>query len=176
MVQGRILETYKRLGGYRTFGNAIIPESDAGRGGKFQVFEQASSIYWHPNVSHGVARQVKGAIRDRWRDWGWENGPLRYPTTDELTTPDRVGRFNHFEDGSIYWTPGTGAQIVKGRVRDYWASRGWETGLHGYPVGEEYFVDGGINQDFQNLSIQWVEPISRRLPTGDHINWDGYQM
>ncbi|MBC2681278.1 hypothetical protein GSS87_02505 [Corynebacterium sp. 4HC-13] len=229
-MQGRILETYKRLGGYRTFGNAITPESNAGRGGKFQVFEQASSIYWHPNVSNGVARQVKGSIRDRWRDWGWENGSLRYPTTDELTTPDQIGRFNHFEEGSIYWTPSTdaqvvkgrikdrwanqgwetgklgypttsesstpdgvgrfnhfqngsiywtpntGPQVVKGRIRDYWASRGWETGSHGYPINEEYAVDGGIHQDFQNLDIQWVEPTSQRLPTGDHTDWDGYQM
>ena len=230
VVQGRILETYKRLGGYRTFGNAITSERNAGRGGKFQVFERASSIYWHPNVSSGVARQVKGNIRDRWRDWGWENGPLRYPTTDELTTPDRIGRFNHFENGSIYWTPSTdaqvvkgrikdrwanqgwetgelgypttsessppdgvgrfnhfqngsiywtpvtGPQVVKGRIRDYWASRGWETGPHGYPINEEYAVDGGIHQNFQRLDIQWVEPTSQRLPTGDHTDWDGYQM
>ncbi|MFS0131588.1 LGFP repeat-containing protein [Corynebacterium striatum] len=228
IVQGRILETYQRLGGYRTFGNAITPERTAGRGGKFQVFERASSIYWHPNVSNGVARQVGGSIRDKWRDWGWENGDLRYPTTDETATPDRIGRYNHFENGSIYWTPstnaqvvqgqikdrwanqgwekgtlgypttseastpdgigrfnhfqngsiywtpGTGPQIVKGRIRDYWEARGWEKGPHGYPTGEEIDVETGKQQKFENLDIQWVRPNPSPLPYGDTTDWDGY--
>ena len=229
-VQGRILETYKRLGGYNFFGNATINESNAGRGGKFQVFEKNSSIYWHPNISNGVARQVGGSIRDKWRDWGWENGSLRYPTTDETSTPDRSGRFNHFENGSIYWSPATnaqvvqgsikdrwsrqgweagplgypttdevsiadgrgrfnhfqngsiywtgntGAQIVKGRIRDYWASRGWENGPHGFPTGEEVNIDGGIQQDFEKLNIQWVAPNSQVLPTEENLGLDDYQM
>ncbi|WP_227871321.1 LGFP repeat-containing protein [Corynebacterium provencense] len=88
-------ETFHRLGGYAKFGDATTPESDAARGGKFQVFAKASSIYWHPDVSGGVARQVEGRIRDKWRDLGWENSRLKYPTTDEIITPDGKGRFNH---------------------------------------------------------------------------------
>lgn len=227
-VQGRILETYKRLGGYNFFGNATINESNAGRGGKFQVFEKNSSIYWHPNISNGVARQVGGSIRDKWRDWGWENGSLRYPTTDETSTPDRSGRFNHFENGSIYWSPATnaqvvqgsikdrwsrqgweagtlgypttdevsiadgrgrfnhfqngsiywtgntGAQIVKGRIRDYWASKGWENGPHGFPTGEEFDVPTGKQQNFEKLNIQWVGPNPNKLPYGDTSGLDDY--
>ena len=45
-------------------------------------------------------------------------GFLHYPVTDETGTPDGVGRFNHFEGGSIYWTPGTGAKEVHGAIRD----------------------------------------------------------
>ena len=94
-IKGRIEETFHRLGGHAKFGDATTPESDAARRGKFQVFAKASSIYWHPDVSGGVARQVEGRIRDKWRDLGWENSRLKYPTTDEIITPDGKGRFNH---------------------------------------------------------------------------------
>lgn len=115
-IKGRIEETFHRLGGHAKFGDATTPESDAARGGKFQVFANASSIYWHPNVSGGVARQVEGRIRDKWRDLGWENSRLKYPTTDEIITPDGKGRFNHFEGGSIYWSPATDAHQIEGLI------------------------------------------------------------
>jgi uncharacterized protein with LGFP repeats len=54
---------------------------------------------------------VIGAIRDKWLAFGGDSSFLGQPLTDELTTPDGVGRFNHFQGGSIYWTPSTGAQI-----------------------------------------------------------------
>ena len=31
----------------------------------------------------------------KWASLRWEAGILGYPLTDELTTPDGVGRFNH---------------------------------------------------------------------------------
>ncbi|TVT17458.1 hypothetical protein FNH05_36025, partial [Amycolatopsis rhizosphaerae] len=90
-----------------------------------------------------------GAIRDRWAALGWEAGPLGYPTTDELATPDGVGRYNHFSGpGSIYWSPNTGAHGIYGAIRDKWASMGWETSPLGYPTSDEYDVTGGRRNDF----------------------------
>jgi uncharacterized protein with LGFP repeats len=74
---------------------------------------------------------------------------LGSPLTDELTTPDGVGRFNHFQNGSIYWTPATGAHEVHGLIRAKWESLGWETGALGYPVRDEYAVTGGRESEFQ---------------------------
>lgn len=64
------------------------------------------------------------------------NGPvlLGACTAGEPATPDGVGRFNHFERGSIYWTQTTGAHEVHGPIRAKWESLGWETGALGYPV------------------------------------------
>ena len=42
--------------------------------------------------------------------------------------PGWVGRFNHFENGSIYWTPAIGPHEVHGLIRDFWAKQGWERG------------------------------------------------
>ena len=53
---------------------------------------------------------------------GWERSFLGYPLTDETATPDGVGRYNHFQGGSIYWTPATGAHEVHGAIRGQWAT------------------------------------------------------
>ncbi len=37
---------------------------------------------------------------------GWEGGRLGYPTSDELGSPDGVGRYSDFERGTIYWGRG----------------------------------------------------------------------
>ena len=119
--------------------------------GRFSVFEQGS-IYWTPQ--HG-AFEVHGKIRDEWAATGWEAGLLGYPLSDETPTPDGVGRFNVFEQGSIYWTPQLGAHEVHGRIRDAWANAGWEAGSLGYPISDEYAVTGGRRSDFQHGSITW---------------------
>ena len=67
----------------------------------------------------------------------------------ELSTPDGVGRFNHFQNGSIYWSPTTGAHEVHGPIRAKWESLGWERSTLGYPVRGEYAVTGGRESEFQ---------------------------
>ncbi len=79
-------------------------------------------------------------------------------TTPELTTPDTIGRYNHFDGGtggSIYWTPATGAFSVHGAIRGHWASLGWELSSLGYPVSDEYAVPGGARSDFQHGSLTY---------------------
>jgi len=113
------------------------------------------SIYWTPNTG---AWSVHGAIRGHWESLGWETGPAGYPTTDERTTPDGVGRYNHFTGGdgaSIYWTPATGAQLVHGAIRDRWASMGWELSSLGYPTSDEFAVPGGRRSNFQRGSLTY---------------------
>jgi uncharacterized protein with LGFP repeats len=38
--------------------------------------------------------------------------------TDETITPDKIGRFNAFQHGSIYYLPKAGAHVVHGAIRD----------------------------------------------------------
>jgi len=79
-----------------------------------------------------------------------------YPRTDETGTPDGVGRYNHFSnDGSIYWTPATGAQSVHGAIRDRWEAMGWERSAHGYPTSDENAASNGRMSNFQNGAIYW---------------------
>ena len=75
-------------------------------GGRRQEF-QGASIYWSQiNGAHSV----QGKIREKWLALGGSSGSLGFPTSDEVVLPDGQGRMNHFEHGSIYWHPSTGAQ------------------------------------------------------------------
>lgn len=158
--QGKIGEKYARLGGANSgIGPALGGETDAPHGGRCQRF-QHGSICWHPQI--GEAFTVWGDIHKKWMQFGGvEYG---YPITDELTTPDGRGRFNHFRamqhpnrpEASIYWTPQTGAQAVYGLIRDAWARQGWERGPLGYPTSDEY-QDGKFRRsNFERGHILWA--------------------
>lgn len=115
--------------GYPTTDELTTPN---GRG-RYNHF-QNGSIYWTPE--HG-AFEVHGLIRNKWADAQWERGLLGFPVTDEGQTPDGVGRFNHFEGGSVYYHPEFGTWIVRGAVRDRWSSLNWERGCLGYPKNDQ---------------------------------------
>lgn len=229
-IGGRIAQTYHRLGGWERFGDATTPETAAARNGRFQVFTRDASIYWHPQVDNGVAHQVGGRIRDKWADHGWERAALGYPLTDELSTANGTGRFNHFQGGSIYWSPETdahqvwgiirdkwvahgsetgvlgypisderatpdrkgrynhfqggsiyfshegGAHAVTGAIRDFWAKSGWEKSYLGYPASDQYSAGGGIKQDFLGGSIQRFEPTGVALERYDDRAHSSYRQ
>ena len=155
-VTGSILSTYRALGAERSgLGLPVAPELPAPDGrGRFSAFERGS-IYWSPTTR---ASAVLGAVRDRWAALGWELGPLGYPVSDELPTPDGRGRYNHFTGGSVYWTPAGGAHEVRGSIRELWARTGWEAGVLGFPAtGELPTPDGrGRFTHFAGGSIYWT--------------------
>jgi hypothetical protein len=100
---------------------------------------------------------VQGAILAKYQELGGEKSPLGCPQTDELTTPDGVGRYNTFAGGSIYWSPDTDAHPVWGVIGDKWGAMGWEGGSLGYPASDELTnPDGeGKRQKFQRGTIYW---------------------
>jgi len=119
---------------------------------------QGGQIYWSgPTGAH----EVHGLIAIKYRTGA--GGPTTYglPLTDEVTTPDGVGRFNHFQGGSIYWTPSTGAHTVYGGIKAEWAATGWEQGILGYPTSDEGNALGNANvgpgryNNFQHGVIYW---------------------
>ncbi|SFB45578.1 Glucose/arabinose dehydrogenase, beta-propeller fold [Amycolatopsis marina] len=152
-THGAILRKYLQLGGHSALGLPVTDETvTPDKVGRYNHFSGAqgtgpASIYWTPSIgAHGVW----GAIRRRWAALGWELGPMGYPTKDETTTPDRIGRYNHFSKAaSIYWTPTTGAHDVYGAIRRRWSALGWERSYLGYPTTGEYAVSGGRRNNFQ---------------------------
>lgn len=144
-VHGLIRQKWAGLGWERSsLGYPRTDETvghDEKKEGRFNHF-QGGSIYWHPQTG---AFEVHGAILAKYRELGAEASLLGYPTTDETATPDRVGRFNHFQRGSIYWTPSTWAHEVHGLIRSYWAEKGWERNPQlGYPLTDELIPHRGI--------------------------------
>jgi len=152
-------DKYGALGGP---GGFLGPPVDAGAGsaemdtpdrrGRCRDFA-GGSIYWTPATG---AHEVHGDIRVKWARLGGERGFLGFPTTDELGTPNGRGRFNHFEHGSIYWTPAIGAHEVHGAIRDKWQSLGWERSRLGFPTSDEKPTADGRVSEFEGGAIFWT--------------------
>jgi hypothetical protein len=153
LTVGAIRDHYLALGGCGSvLGAPTTEERPSADGvGRYNDF-QAGSIYWTPQIG---AFEIHGDIHAKWASLGWETGLLGYPLTDETGAPDKVGRYNVFQYGSIYWTPATGAHEVHGAIRDKYKDLGWEAGSLGYPVSDEYAVSGGRRSDFQHGSLVW---------------------
>jgi hypothetical protein len=148
---------YAHLGGESGFlGAPLSAEKVACDGvGRYRDYE-GGSIYWSPQ-STVWAHEVHGAIRELYRSLGAECGPLGYPVTDELKTPDGIGRYNQFQNGFIYWSPETGAHEVHGAIGEQWQALGSEQSVLGYPITDESGTPDGVGRynQFQNGSIYW---------------------
>ncbi|GCE23058.1 LGFP repeat-containing protein [Dictyobacter kobayashii] len=153
-VHGDIRAKWAEFNYERGFlGYPVSDETGAPDGiGRYNHF-QGGSIYWSPSTG---AHEVHGDIRGKWAELGWERSFLGYPVTDETGAPDGIGRYNHFQGGSIYWSPSTGAHEVHGDIRGKWAELGWERSFLGYPVSDEHDCPPGRCSDFQNGTISWT--------------------
>lgn len=102
------------------------------------------------------AHTIQGAIKDKWLAGGGPTG-LGFPTSDEMVTPDGIGRYNTFQRGSIYWSPTTDAHAVSGQILETWGEAGYEAGEYGYPTGDVGPGDrpGSTKQQFQTRSITY---------------------
>jgi len=120
-------------------------------------------------ASTAAAYNVYGEIGAKWQSLGGGNGFLGAPLTDETGTPDGVGRYNHFEHGSIYWRPNSKAFEVHGLIRDKWASLGWERSFLGYPTSDELDAGdgGGRFSNFQHGAIVWTAKTGACVIYGD---------
>ena len=153
-VHGAIRELYAALGWERGFlGYPITDETASYDGvGRYNNF-QGGTIYWRPDLG---AHEVHGAIYIKWVEAGRERGPLGYPVTNEEDAING-GRFNHFENGSIYWRPDLGAHEVHGAIYQAWAAQGWEGGPLGYPLTDEiqYLFDSIRVSKFEHGFLCW---------------------
>lgn len=149
VVRGAIRDRWAGLGWENSWLGYPTGEEFGVRGGVVQRF-QGGLVYFSPATG---AQAVRGAIAATYGATGWENGFLGFPTTSEQ--PLRAGAFSHFQGGSVYWSPATGAQTVAGSFRDFWAARGWENSGFGYPTSSAFggLTGGGWGQRFQGGSL-----------------------
>lgn len=162
VVYGLIRGRWAEIGWEQSaLGFPISDELPAGSaGGRMSLFDFGAILY-RPDIG---TYETHGAIFRRWRDLGGING-LGFPLTDELITPDTRGRYNHFERGSIYWTPQTGAHEVLADTKSVWAGSGWEQGPLGYPVSTPGRMPGVMTdfQDFERGTIYTFGPNFKTL-------------
>ena len=146
---GAIAAHWQGLGGAASFLGPCITDEVAVARGRAQHF-RGGSVYWSPGTG---AHEVHGDIRAAYDRAGASASPLGLPVTDERRTPGVTGAYNHFEGGSVYWSPGTGAHAVRGSIRAEWARRGWEASALGFPTSDEFATESGARSDFTGGSL-----------------------
>ena len=148
---------YDKLNG--VMGSLGFPTSDelvaADGTGRFNTF-QNGEVYWRSGANESF--EIHGSILAKWKKLGGVKGTFGYPVTDESVTPDQIGRYNHFQNGSIYYRPCVGgAYQVTGLIRNRWAELGWEKGYLGYPLTDELPTSDGNGRynRFQRGVVVW---------------------
>lgn len=155
-----------RLGGVFAVERPTVP---TGRATKF-----ASGRIWAFWSSRTGTHTVQDAIRDKWNRMGRASSRFGFPTTDQRGTPDRRGLYNHFQRGSIYWSPWYGAHSINGYIRAKWRDLQWERGPLGYPQTDVRTVPNGDGyySFFSHGSIyRHVNGRAHALIRGFHRAW-----
>lgn len=153
VMNGAIHDRWIALGlewsvlGYPT-GNQVATKDN----GLFQQFE-GGGMYYSPSTG---AYENYGGIRETYSGMGFENSFLGYPIGRVGCGLIEDGCYQHYQGGSIYWTPNYNGMIIYGAIRDKWFQLGYEKSSLGYPTGAEYCYDGAnCYRDFEKGTIYW---------------------
>ncbi len=153
-VRGAILAEWGKQGyekgplGYPVAAEVKTPKKD----GAVQGFE-IGAMYYSPATG---TNRVQGLIMAKYAALGYENSWLGFPKSSERPLKD-FGKFNEFENGSVYWSPLSGAWAVEnGLVMDAYKAAGYENGKLGFPISDRFDVPGGWQQNFQfgNITVK----------------------
>lgn len=122
--------------------------------GCYQNF-QNGAITWTAGVG---AWETSGSFRSVWRNSGFENGPLKYPTSAVVTGLPNGGSYQAFQGGAVVSHPSAGTWATWGGIRAAWQRTGFESGVLGYPLGSEIcgLRSNGCYQNFQGGAITWT--------------------
>ena len=133
-----------RQGDQTAIGDAGVAQAYAG-----------GKIFYSPDTG---AHAVTGAILTKYESLGGPAGDLGFPAateTDGGVPNSRVSAFSAPDKPVIFWTPDTGAIVVRGPINAAWSKLGAATGPLGPPTGD-LSVDGDIlSQDFSDGEISW---------------------
>ena len=108
------------------------------------------------------AYAVYGLIGARYLNLGHANSPLGYPTSDEVAGANG-SRLNTFQNGTIVWSPATGAREVYGAIGARYGALGGPASPLGLPTsGEVAGANGSRLNTFQNGTIVWSPATGAR--------------
>ncbi|MGY1690050.1 LGFP repeat-containing protein [Geodermatophilus sp. SYSU D01105] len=162
-VRGAIRDKWRSWGaqagalGYPT-GN------DTRLSGGYRSDFQGGSVYWSSSTG---AHVIRGAIRDTYLRVGAERS-LGFPSSDDGPTRAGDGAYSTFSGGAIYWSPSTGARVLRAGILQRWRELGAETGALGYPIANQGATPGasGTYARFEGGSIYWSQATGTRVLKG----------
>jgi len=113
-------------------------------------------IFFTPDTG---AHAMAGAILDEYQALGGPaDGDLGFPTIDEgdgKAPGSRNTTFSAADRPVIFWTPDTGAHVVRGAVNAAWDKLGGSAGVLGVPTDDEKFDGDTVSQTFTGGQITW---------------------
>lgn len=110
----------------------------------------SGDIYWSPGTG---AREVHGAVVQRYDALGGSAGSLGHPVSDELPVPG--GAASRFLGGALFFTPGVGVSKLQGAILHHYDSMGGSGGVLGVPVTDELVEAGGRRSVFHGGGVWW---------------------
>jgi len=129
-------------------------QSTIGDNGAAQGYA-GGKIFYSPDTG---AHAVTGAILSKYESLGGATGDLGYPigTESDGGVPNsRISSFSAPDKPVIFWTPDTGAIVVRGAINAAWDKLGGATGTLGAPTGEQSVSGETITQTFSGGEISW---------------------
>ncbi|MDN5669353.1 MAG: AbfB domain-containing protein [Renibacterium salmoninarum] len=100
--------------------------------GCYQAFGNGKFVIWSPNTG---AWPSQGGIRDIYKRNNFENGPLGYPTSNEVCGLRSNGCYQNYQGGAIYWGPGEGVgAILNNDILNKYRELGAQDSVSGYPT------------------------------------------
>ena len=112
-------------------------------------------IFYSPQTG---AHAVTGAILSRYESAGGATGDLGFPVgveTEGGVPNSRVNAFSAPDKPIIFWTPDSGAVIVRGAINAAWDKLGGATGALGVPTEDQTVNGDTVTQKFNGGEISF---------------------
>ncbi|KAA0084689.1 hypothetical protein CIW52_12005 [Mycolicibacterium sp. P9-64] len=113
-------------------------------------------IYFTPETG---AHIMQGAILDKYLALGGPaDGDLGFPTIDEgagKAPNSRNTTFSAADNPVIFFTPDTGARVVRGAINAAWDKLGGSAGVLGVPTDDEVYDGAVSSQSFSGGQLSW---------------------
>ena len=150
-----INQTWRSTGGLAgPLGARQGEQSPIGDNGASQGYA-GGRIFYTPDTG---AYAVTGAILSKYESLGGPTGDLGLPIgaeSDGGAPNSRVSAFSAPDKPVIFWTPDTGAIVVRGAINAAWQKLGGAAGTLGVPAGEQSISGDTTTQRFSGGEISW---------------------
>lgn len=105
------------------------------------------------------AHIMQGAILEKYESLGGPaDSDLGFPTIDEgpgRAPESRNVTFSAADKPVIFWTPATGARVVRGPINAAWDKLGGSAGALGVPAEDEAYRGDVVSQKFTGGELSW---------------------
>lgn len=129
-------------------------QSPIGDNGAAQGYA-GGKIFYTPETG---AHALTGAILSKYESLGGPAGDLGLPIgreSDGGAPNSRVSGFSAPDQPVIFWTPDSGAIVIRGAINAAWQKLGAGTGALGVPAGEQSVSGDVTTQKFSGGEISW---------------------